>query len=467
MTNAASRVLVVDDNDTLRRALVRALSARGHTTTGARDGRAAVEILRGGELDVIVSDIRMPDMDGMELLQAAREIDPDLAVLLITGTPELETAMKAVEYGAFEYLAKPLDMNRLDGSIRRAVSVVRSARARRSAFVSAGHDSVSGTRLDDRTWTGATLAGRYKIGALIGEGGMGAVYEAEREDLGNMKVAIKVLHPGFSSREDLMQRFRREAEVVAALDHPNIVKVLDFHSSSDGPTFFVMERLRGAALGSVLATESQLSIPRSAFIGFQILAALSAAHRAGVIHRDLKPDNVFLTSVSGMRDIVKLLDFGIAKHTGVPSEQKLTQTGVVLGTPAYMAPEYARGGKVDARSDVYAVGCVLYEALTGKEPFTAENYNALLFAIQEKDPVSLTEVRPDVPLALAEVIQKAMAKNPDLRFSTADEMAGALEPWVVPESSVGHTPPDSLPLSSAPTVVSDSPPPRRGSNRPE
>jgi serine/threonine-protein kinase len=281
---------------------------------------------------------------------------------------------------------------------------------------------------------------------------MGAVYEAEREDLAQMRVAIKILHPSVGARADLVMRFRREAETVAALDHPNIVRILDFQSPHGEPAFLVMERLHGAPLGETLDKEGRFGAERVAFVASQVLSALAAAHTANVVHRDLKPDNVFLTNLSGLRDIVKLLDFGVAKLMNARHNEKLTQTGSVLGTPAYMAPEQARGANVDHRSDLYAVGCMMYEALAGKPPFAAENYNALLFEIQRAVPTPIEVLRPDIDPALAAVVARAMAKNPDERFQTADAFETALSPWVAASAPRGATALGALP-EAAPTVL--------------
>lgn len=453
---SAGRILVVDDDPLVRRSLARVLVRRGYTVLEATDGRAAAERVEEGNVDVVLSDIAMPDMDGMALLERVRQSDRDLPVLLLTGNPELETAMKAVEYGAFQYLKKPVDVETLLRSVGRAAEARRIGRERAGALTPARVADTS-TPMLRRTWTGAELAGRYRVGQMIGEGGMGTVYEAVREDLAKMRVAIKILHPVLLARGDLLARFRREAEIVAAIDHPNIVRVLDFHSPPGGPAFLVMERLQGTTLGAVLEQQRRIPIERAVFIASQVLSALDAAHKLNVVHRDLKPDNVFLTSMSGLRDIVKLLDFGIAKLTGPTDEQKLTATGLVLGTPPYMAPEYARTGRFDSRADVYAAGCLLYEMLAGRQPHAGDNYNALMFAIQTQEPVPISALCAGLPPAIAEIIEKAMTKDPEQRFASAAEMGALLEPWVVPVSSVGHDPVEPQTLGTAPTQLVPTP----------
>ena len=274
------------------------------------------------------------------------------------------------------------------------------------------------------------LGGRYRLLDPIGRGGMGTVYTAIQEGLGR-RVAVKLLDPRLTADRDQLERFRREAEVVAALGHPNIVQVTDFQypDETNPQPFLVMELLKGESLGACIARQSVLPFGRVAFIAAQVLSALAAAHRAGVVHRDIKPDNVFLLADAAVPDTVKVLDFGIAKMS-VEGQAKLTGTGAMLGTPAFMAPEQARGAvDVDARADIYAVGAMMYQALTGKLPYEAPSVPALLFAIVEKSPASLREARPDAPAELVAVVERAMAKDRDARFADAEEMRRALAPW--------------------------------------
>jgi serine/threonine protein kinase len=292
---------------------------------------------------------------------------------------------------------------------------------------------------------------------------MGTVYEAVQENLGR-RVAVKLLDERLSYEREQLERFRREAEIVAALGHPNIVQVTDFQYSEDlgKQPFLVMELLRGESFGSLIAREGSLPGARVAFIAAQMLSALAAAHRANVVHRDVKPDNVFLLADAAIPDTVKVLDFGIAKLAST-DQAKLTGTGAMLGTPAFMAPEQARGADdVDARADIYAVGATMYQALTGKMPFEASSVPALLFAIVERTPPPLRDQRPDLPMDLVAVVERAMAKKREDRFPNADAMRAALAPWSgLPASnpSPAVLQPTLDGLANAPTVAS-TPPPR-------
>jgi serine/threonine protein kinase len=277
---------------------------------------------------------------------------------------------------------------------------------------------------EERSLVGEVIDGRYRVERLIGTGGMGAVYEAEHVEIGK-KVALKVLHPQFSRQADLVARFRREARAASKVGHPNIVDVTDSGTNDNGDVYFVMERLDGVDLGDVLRHERRIACDRSVHIGTQICRALSAAHAAGIIHRDLKPENVFLVPRDGNADFVKVLDFGIAKqdmgNQNLP--RRLTTPGIAMGTPEYMAPEQAAGKPIDGRVDIYALGAILYEMLTGDPPHSGANAMEVLAKKAIEDPVPPRLVNPDVPEALEAVVMACLDRDPDARPQTM----GALE----------------------------------------
>ncbi len=282
---------------------------------------------------------------------------------------------------------------------------------------------------------GTLLGGTYRVGKLLGRGGMGAVFEGVQENLGR-KVAIKVLLDRSLGEADLA-RFEREARASAALGHPNIVQVTDFQHRAPEPPFLVMERLVGESLRAVLANGGPLPAPRVASLASQVLDALAAAHRAGLVHRDIKPDNVFLTSISGVGEVVKVLDFGIAKVMG---DSTLTASGAMMGSPAYMAPEQATGGAVDARTDLYGVGITMYHALTGRLPYDAKSLPEMLVCILQSPPPPLRQVAGWLDPGLAAVVERAMAKDPAARFASAEEMRAALAPFTGATPFTGPAP---------------------------
>ena len=267
---------------------------------------------------------------------------------------------------------------------------------------------------------GTVVGGRYFIRRLCGEGGMGRVYEAEHIDIGK-RVALKILHPAYSQTPDLVERLRREARSASKIAHPNVVDVTDSGTTPDGAFFFVMEYLEGLELGELIYREGKLDVQRTLNIGAQICRALHAAHEVSVIHRDLKPENVLILSRNGQKDFVKVLDFGIAKSGNEDLERsqgpgrRLTHPGMTMGTPEYMAPEQAAGRPADPRSDVYAMGGLLYEMLSGKAPFEGANFMEILHKKANTMPAALSGIRDDVQAPLEAIIMKSLSKDPDQR----------------------------------------------------
>ncbi|HET8933773.1 MAG TPA: serine/threonine-protein kinase [Polyangiales bacterium] len=270
---------------------------------------------------------------------------------------------------------------------------------------------------------GVVLADTYQILRMIGEGGMGRVYEARHTRLTSKRLAIKVLHADLSRQPQVVGRFLREAEATGALQHPNIVGVLDVNELPDGRPYIVAELLQGQQLGSYLERRGKLPVAEAVAICRPICRALMAAHDKGIVHRDIKPENLFLVG-DGSSRTTKVLDFGISRVGSAAA--KLTKTGTVMGTPTYMPPEQARGRRVDHRADVYSVGAILYEAVTGRRPFDGEEPMATLAAVLTEDPPRPSSVVPSIPQGLELVIQKAMAKAPRDRYSTMRELDDAL-----------------------------------------
>ena len=297
--------------------------------------------------------------------------------------------------------------------------------------------------------SGTTLGGRYRIVRKLGQGGMGAVYEAVQEGL-HRHVAVKVLHPHLAGESVLLRRFQREANAAAALGHPHIVLVTDFHHEKGEPPFLVMEYLAGDSLRSALARDGKMPAPRVARIMTQVLSALSAAHRAQIVHRDVKPDNIFLAASSAVTDLVKVLDFGVVKLLGEDGDTgPLTVAGAVLGTLSYMAPEQARGRDVDGRTDLYAVAACMYVACSGRRPIEAPDMGSLIGAILTQDPAPLATLCPDVDPEFAAIVDRGLKKDPQDRFESADAMERALQAWLAKVAG-----PDSRDAAAKPPAAS-------------
>jgi serine/threonine protein kinase len=284
---------------------------------------------------------------------------------------------------------------------------------------------------------GTTLDGRYLIEKVLGEGGMGLVYKAKHVVLGK-SLAIKVLKPEVSQDPQVMERFKREAQSATSIGSPHIIDISDFGALPSGATYFVMEFLDGPSLKAVMEGDRPEGSPgqpmengRILHVGIQLCDALGAAHERGIVHRDLKPDNIHLVKQGNDPDFVKVLDFGIAKVAG-GADKKLTQAGQVFGTPHYMSPEQCSGREVDRRTDIYAVGVMLYEMATGSVPFDADNLMGILTKHVYEQPIPPRELPPpvDVPPGLEAVILKCLAKAPEHRYQTmADLKADLFMVW--------------------------------------
>jgi serine/threonine-protein kinase len=284
---------------------------------------------------------------------------------------------------------------------------------------------------------GTVVGGRYEILSLVGRGGMSVVYKARNRQV-NSIVAVKTLKQDLLADEELFARFCQEAKVVQMLAHPNIVTVHDFGVTMDGQPFMAMDYLEGRTLADVLEESGRIGVKRCVRIFSQVCDALAHAHAHNMIHRDIKPGNIMLVDTVNDTDVVKIFDFGFAKFLEKPGRklQALTQVGDVLGTPLYMSPEQSAGKKLDSRSDIYAVGCVMYESLTGRAPLIGENVlDTMQKQINEK-PVALDTIRPDlfIPQPMTAILFKTLEKDPAARYQSMKDLKRDLEMTLMGQS---------------------------------
>ncbi len=284
---------------------------------------------------------------------------------------------------------------------------------------------------------GRVINDRFKINALIARGGMGKVYRAEQAPLGRV-CALKVLNPNYAGEQDpeFHKRFFLEASIASKLTHPNTVTIFDYGRTEDDVYYMAMEYLDGHTLHRAIREAGHFPEERAAHVARQICRALREAHSLGVIHRDLKPANIFLVEHGDETDFVKILDFGLVKNVSDTKTEDLTQTGLFMGSPKYMAPEQIRGDRVDARTDIYSLGIILYEMIAGKVPFDRPNSVNILMAHVNEQPPPLRQMNPNtqVSAGFEEIIARCMAKDPDGRFRSMDEVLAALK-----RMSGGHT----------------------------
>jgi len=408
-------LLVVDDVEENRDLLSRRFVKRGFQVLTADSGPTALAILEEQPVDLIVLDVNMPGMSGLEVLEKLRERNKAsrLPVIMATARTDSSDVVEALELGANDYVTKPIDFPVLHA---RVLAVLRATRA---AFREATSGEIG---------PGMEIAGRYVIESKIGEGGFGTVYRASHREL-QRQVAIKVLHSS-NLGKDAIHRFRQEGIHACRVQHPNALVILDSGITEGGLPYLVMELLQGHSLEEEMS-QGAISYRRCTEIMAAVCDALAAAHEEGIVHRDVKPANIFLHQ-SPQGEVPKVLDFGIAKIVGdAAAKQRLTVEGALVGTPAYMSPERVRNQRYDGRSDVYSVGVILSQMTTGVLPFSSALHEdtaepiALAMMHTHEPPVRLRLLDPDVPECLDAIVERTLRKGLEER-PTARELATML-----------------------------------------
>jgi eukaryotic-like serine/threonine-protein kinase len=286
------------------------------------------------------------------------------------------------------------------------------------------------------------VADRYRVIRKLGEGGMGSVYLAEHVVI-EKKFALKVLAPELARRSDLVARFLQEARSASRIGHENVIDIMDFGQSPEGLVYIAMEFLDGKDLGEIVRAKGAVDWPEAREIVQQICRALRAAHDKGIVHRDMKPENIFLIQREGQPHFVKILDFGIAKVMGLdPNGPRLTRTGMIFGTPEYMAPEQAEGKDTDHRADIYAVGCIMYHLITGQTPFVAESFMTMLTKHLMEEPVPPSARRPDLVITpeMDALVLKALEKDRENRWQSMAELLEAVGVCPGPDTATPKPP---------------------------
>ena len=487
-TQGQARILVVDDVADNREVLRRRLEREGHAVETAEHGRRALDLVAQRPYDLVLLDVLMPELDGYAVLDALKgnAATRDIPVIMLSALDELPGIVRCIEHGAEDYLHKPFDpvllRARINASLEKkrlrdqekeylqqvsrvtaAATAVEEGRYRPGALSEVAaradelgqlarvFDSMVGEikareeRLRDRVrdlrqeieWarrdskefaialdggnlkTGDHFAQRYEILKVLGRGGMGTVYRARDLEL-EEEVAIKTLRPEFVSDLNLLMRFKDEIRLARRLSDPNIVRTHDFGEWS-GVCFLTMEYVEGITVRELIDTRGRLGISSALAIGTQLANSLAVAHEHGVIHRDIKPQNMLLDDLG----VLKVMDFGVARLA--ERSTSITEAGLVVGTPAYMPPEQLMAEAVDARSDLYAAGVVLYECLTGQPPFQAPTVVNLVAKLLTETPRPPAEVNPEVPPAFSALVLRLLAKKPEDRVQTARELEQLLQ----------------------------------------
>ncbi len=440
-------ILIVDDNPVNLELLSGMLTERGYRVRVATGGRRAMTAALSAPPELIMLDINLPDLDGYEVCSRLKEQESvaHVPVIFISALDTAVDKVRAFGVGGADYVTKPfqfeevlarvenqLKLSRLQQALERKnrellekhEALVRSKEAtlrsqrRAEVIFSALQDALTGTVLDDK----------YHLENRIGSGGFGAVYRARHLGLGR-HVAVKVFRPPHGEHHDeALERFRLEGVTACRVNHPNAVAVLDFGVSSSGIAYLVMELLEGHTLGAEIRKLRTLSVARAVEVLVPVCHALAAAHAAGLVHRDIKPDNIFLHQAAD-GESVKVVDFGIAKLMGESTVSTIhtISNPMFLGTPAYISPERLDNQPYDGRADVYSVGILLYEMLCGHVPFQAyENEHwAVAMMHLNKAPTPPRIVNPQIPVSIERVILKTLCKDPAQRPS-AEQLASML-----------------------------------------
>jgi CheY-like chemotaxis protein len=480
------RILVVDDVEENRTVLARRLAREGYTVENAAGGEEALRFVAGGGFDLVLLDVMMPDLDGFAVLERikADPVTRSLPVIMISALDDLASVVRCIEHGAEDYLAKPFDQVLLRARIgaslekkrwhdreadylRQVTRVIDAAGAVEKGTYAAGalgaitarddelgrlarvfdamaagvraresklREQLDQLRTDitlatseysaspaardadtDALAPGAKLAGRYEIRAVIGRGGMGVVYRAHDRELLE-EVAIKTIRRDLLSDDPVLdEQLKSEIRLARRISHRNVVRTHDL-GEADGIAFVTMEYVQGLTVRELLDTRGRLGVSSALALTRQFAEALAVAHDAGVIHRDVKPENALVDA----EGVLKVMDFGIARFAAATSSR--TQNGMIVGTPAYMAPEQLVSEEVDARADLYALGVVLYECLTGIPPFEANSVVSLIAKVLSTQPVPPSERHADVPPAVSALVMRLLAKTPDGRPASAHQL---------------------------------------------
>mgnify|MGYP006299057681 CR=1 FL=1 len=427
-TAAEADILLVDDELEVLQGIGRNLRRAAPGWRLAYAGSAHEALMKMGErgFDLVLSDVLMPGQNGMHLLQELQEAYPATPVVLMTGAPKVDAAVDALRLGAFDYLCKPVSVEKLQEVITNALAS--AAEARRSMTTAT-------------TPVVRPSINHYRVLRTLGEGSMGTVLLVEdmRGPEPRPQLALKALKVGdmgASERDEVEQRFLREAEIASRFDHPNIASVTDYgiDEKTDVP-YFVMEYIHGQSLRRVMDQERQRSLPEKAHILAQVAEALVPIHREVTCHRDIKPGNIIVDHELK----ATLIDFGIVK---LPKSD-LTQFGFMVGTPAYLSPELIdEQVRVDHRSDLFSLGIVAYELCIGHKPFEGDNLVRLARSIQKAQPAPPSACRPMFPAELERIIFRLLARDPDHRQTSAAEVAREFHRFAAGPGTPPPTTPD-------------------------
>lgn len=415
-------ILVVDDEASIRSLLRDFLEMDAYSVLEAEDGLEALDQCVSADIDLVITDIDMPRLDGYGFLRTLRERNNPTPVIIITGKPSVKAAVDCFKFGASDFMEKPLDLAKLSGLVK---ATLHSSRRTTDEIKTLSLPAMQRLK---------TIAG-YRVARTIGMGSFGVVFQvAPPDDPANATLALKMLRMNESSvspDSEAVARFLREAEAASRVTHPNIVAIHAYGWAEDGEVpYIVMEYIDGHSLKDHIERQTRWSTEVRIDILLGIARALTAIHACDLVHRDIKPQNILITP--DLRP--KITDFGIVRMPG----SQLTQAAHIVGSPAYMAPEAFVTANIDSRADIFSLGVLGYEMFTGNMPFDGENVMQMAVAITRKRPVEPRRVVPDLPRGIQDILARMLKKSPAERYQTAAELIADLETFRQGGHSVGQ-----------------------------
>jgi CheY-like chemotaxis protein len=413
-----ANILLVEDYQDLAESLRKRLMMEKHSVEIAHAGSKAQHLIDTRVFDLIILDWDLPEKDGIDICREFRGRGGETPIIMLTGKSEINSKTEGFEAGADDYLTKPFHPAELCARVkallkRHSASHSVAPNVTSTQVLTGGQQSLIGADLDEK----------LEIISLIGEGAMGFVYKAKHKLL-NKIVAVKVLQPRLTQNPQSLGRFQQEAKAIAALDHQNIIKLYDFSVSPGGLFYIVTEYIEGLSLAQAIRKLGPLPVDRCLPIFMQTADGLSHAHGKGIIHRDIKPSNLMLVPSTSF-EILKILDFGLAKSCdNGENAMQLTQTGEVFGSPLYMSPEQCKGSPLDHRTDIFSLGCVMFEALTGQAPYIEESILMTMYKRTAEPAPRMRDVAPtlNIPKEVELVVQTALQRDVNSRYQNAQQL---------------------------------------------
>jgi len=410
------KILIVEDDKALLETFKSFLEAENFKVISSSDGEEGFRLACQEKIDLILLDFTLPSLGGLEICKRLRTMGIMTPVIMLTGEKKEEIdKVLGLELGADDYLIKPLGTKEL---LARINAVLRRTKPEAAEVEEAYHKTRTFQTPISRLTRGTTIGGRYEIIEELGKGGMGKVYRVLDKKV-EEEVALKLLNPEIAADEKTIERFRNELKFARKISQRNVCRMYDLNEG-EGTHFITMEYVPGEDLKSTISRMGQLSVGKAISIAKQVCEGLSEAHQLGVVHRDLKPQNIMIDKKGNAR----IMDFGIARSLEVKG---LTETGMMIGTPEYMSPEQAEGKDVDLRSDIYSLGIILYEMVTGTVPFEGDTPLSIALKHQAETPRNPKEINDQIPEDLSRVILKCMEKDKEKRYKRTEEVLSELK----------------------------------------